>query len=333
LPGAGGAAGSAAGRGAEEMRRATVARWRERLAPGTPPPREPLPGAVPTGPLRIRVGPGLFAVESCPAEGGAWRNVWRTLVAPGGVERWFETDLDAGTAVRLAGLFRYATGISPLDGYQLEFGKVGTPGVVLDDLSAGLTAAIEELTRPVDAIKHQAKTVTVGISRSDESLLEVPLVSATLEPCSLQPAATVWLIVANWPEAVAAWVALSSRVSEIVRSTWVVERITPVPRRMPSSDARPMAVPMMTKLPRTLSPALLTSRLASWTLCSMSALNRSLQAWAAASTSTRMAARASAVLPAAESSSTREASVRNACRAARASAKIWRSSSSLINAS
>ena len=30
-------------------------------------------------------------------------------------------------------------------------------------------AGIEELTRPVDAIKHQAKTVTVGISRSDET--------------------------------------------------------------------------------------------------------------------------------------------------------------------
>jgi glucosamine--fructose-6-phosphate aminotransferase (isomerizing) len=53
--------------------------------------------------------------------------------------------------------------------------------VVLDDLSAGLTAAIEELTRPVDAIKHQAKTVTVGISRSDESLLQVALVAAALE--------------------------------------------------------------------------------------------------------------------------------------------------------
>ena len=65
------------------------------------------------------------------------------------------------------------SGISPLDAYQVEFGKVGTPGVVLEDLSAGLTAAIEELTRPVDAIKHQAKTVTVGISRSDESLLQV----------------------------------------------------------------------------------------------------------------------------------------------------------------
>lgn len=88
--------------------------------------------------------------------------------------------LEAGTAVRLAAIFRYATGVAPLDAYQVEFGRVGTPGGVLDDLTHALTAAIEELTRPVDAIKHQAKTVTVGISRSDESLLDVPLVAATL---------------------------------------------------------------------------------------------------------------------------------------------------------
>ena len=50
--------------------------------------------------------------------------------------------------------------------YQVEYGKVGTPSVVVEDLTAALTRAIEELTRPVDAIKHQAKTVTVGISRS-----------------------------------------------------------------------------------------------------------------------------------------------------------------------
>ncbi len=93
----------------------------------------------------------------------------------------YDGHLEAGTAVRVAGQFRYALGISPLDAYQVEFGKVGTPGVVLEDLVAGLTSAIEELTRPVDAIKHQAKTVTVGISRSDESLLQVGLVAALLE--------------------------------------------------------------------------------------------------------------------------------------------------------
>ena len=68
-------------------------------------------------------------------------------------------------------------GTLPLDSYEIEHGKVGTPSTVVEDLTAALTAAIEELTRPVDAIKHQAKTVTVGISRSDETLLQVPLVA------------------------------------------------------------------------------------------------------------------------------------------------------------
>ena len=92
----------------------------------------------------------------------------------------YNGSLEAGTAVRLSSMFRYATGIAPLDAYQVEHGRVGTPSVVIEDLTAALTAAIEELTRPVDAIKHQAKTVTVGISRSDESLLDIALVQAAL---------------------------------------------------------------------------------------------------------------------------------------------------------
>ena len=51
---------------------------------------------------------------------------------------------------------------------------------MIDDLTASLTRAIEELTRPVDAIKHQAKTVTVGISRNDEGVLDRALVQAAL---------------------------------------------------------------------------------------------------------------------------------------------------------
>ena len=88
--------------------------------------------------------------------------------------------LEAGTAVRLSSMFRYATGLAPLDTYQAEHGRVGTPSVVVEDVTAALTSAIEELTRPVDAIKHQAKTVTVGISRSDEGLLDVGLVKEAL---------------------------------------------------------------------------------------------------------------------------------------------------------
>lgn len=92
----------------------------------------------------------------------------------------YDGHLEAGTAVRLASVFRYAVGVAPLDAYQLEHGRVGTPSVVIEDLTAALTSAIEELTRPVDAIKHQAKTVTVGISRSDEGLLDVRLVAESL---------------------------------------------------------------------------------------------------------------------------------------------------------
>ncbi|MCU1497453.1 MAG: glucosamine 6-phosphate synthetase, contains amidotransferase and phosphosugar isomerase domain, partial [Acidimicrobiales bacterium] len=88
--------------------------------------------------------------------------------------------LEAGTAVRLSSMFRYATGLAPLEAYQSEHGRVGTPSMVIEDLTTALTGAIEELTRPVDAIKHQAKTVTVGISRSDEGLLDVALVAAAL---------------------------------------------------------------------------------------------------------------------------------------------------------
>ena len=89
--------------------------------------------------------------------------------------------MEASTASKVASLLRFALGSSPLEAYQIEFGKVGTPAVVLDDLAAALTLGIEELTRPIDAIKHQAKTVTVGISRSDETLLDAALSRAVLD--------------------------------------------------------------------------------------------------------------------------------------------------------
>jgi glucosamine--fructose-6-phosphate aminotransferase (isomerizing) len=92
----------------------------------------------------------------------------------------YDGTLEASTAARLASLLRYATGGVSLDSYEVEHGKVGVPSTVVQDLTAALTKGIEELTRPVDAIKHQAKTVTVGISRSDETLLQAPLVREVL---------------------------------------------------------------------------------------------------------------------------------------------------------
>ena len=97
-------------------------------------------------------------------------------------QRRYNGQLESSTAVDLALMLRYGAGrAAELTNYQVDFGKVGTPAVVLDDLGRTLGRAIDELTRPIDAIKHQAKTVTVGISRNDESLLHVPLVAATID--------------------------------------------------------------------------------------------------------------------------------------------------------
>jgi glutamine---fructose-6-phosphate transaminase (isomerizing) len=92
----------------------------------------------------------------------------------------YNGNLEAATAVGLVSLLRYATGTLPLEGYESETGKIGTPESLLSDLLGALNAGIDELTRPIDAIKHQAKTVTVGISRSEDELFGVPLVKATL---------------------------------------------------------------------------------------------------------------------------------------------------------
>ena len=92
----------------------------------------------------------------------------------------YDGHLEASTAVRLTTLLRYATGVLPLDAYELESGRMGTPTALVEDVIAALTKGIDELTRPIDAIKHQAKTVTVGISRSEDALLGVPLVRELL---------------------------------------------------------------------------------------------------------------------------------------------------------
>ncbi|MDA3014579.1 MAG: SIS domain-containing protein [Actinomycetota bacterium] len=93
----------------------------------------------------------------------------------------YDGHLEASTAVRLFGMFGHAMSERPVEDFSIATGKVGTPSLLVDDLVAALTAAIEELTRPIDAIKHQAKTVTVGISRSDSEVLDRALVRAVLD--------------------------------------------------------------------------------------------------------------------------------------------------------
>jgi glucosamine--fructose-6-phosphate aminotransferase (isomerizing) len=121
-------------------------------------------------------GPGAVAPEVLgPALQGAVRACLESLRSGA-----YDGSLNASTAARLMLLLRYATGSLPVEGYEAEMGKVGAPAAVAEDLLGALGAAIDELTRPVDAIKHQAKTVTVGISRSEEQLLGSELVAEAL---------------------------------------------------------------------------------------------------------------------------------------------------------
>lgn len=86
----------------------------------------------------------------------------------------YDGNLHAGRAVRLAvALDRLAAGTAA--------GAEHDPQALLQALRDALTPAIDDLTRHIDTIKHQAKTVTVGISRHDQTLGRMSLAAALLE--------------------------------------------------------------------------------------------------------------------------------------------------------
>ncbi|MCP4715693.1 MAG: hypothetical protein GY868_11295 [Deltaproteobacteria bacterium] len=71
--------------------------------------------------------------------------------------------LDIATDLTL--LLKYLSGRLPVLDFEIDFNKKGTALNMLNSLFECLGDAINCLARPVDAIKHQAKTVTVGTSR------------------------------------------------------------------------------------------------------------------------------------------------------------------------
>ena len=62
-------------------------------------------------------------------------------------------------------LLKYLAGRLPVVDFELDFNKKGTALNMIDTLFECLGKAINKTARPIDAIKHQAKTVTVGTSR------------------------------------------------------------------------------------------------------------------------------------------------------------------------
>lgn len=69
----------------------------------------------------------------------------------------------AGTDLSI--LLKYLAGRLPVSDFFLDFGIKGTAQNMLNTMFESLGEAINYMARPVDAIKHQAKTVTVGTSR------------------------------------------------------------------------------------------------------------------------------------------------------------------------
>jgi glucosamine--fructose-6-phosphate aminotransferase (isomerizing) len=67
-------------------------------------------------------------------------------------------------------LFKYLSGRLPVSDFEIDFNQKGTALNMLDALFERLGDSINLMSRPVDAIKHQAKTVTVGTSRISEKV-------------------------------------------------------------------------------------------------------------------------------------------------------------------
>lgn len=64
-------------------------------------------------------------------------------------------------------LLKYAVGKLPLEDFWRDFKGDGEQASPVDLLDIALGQAVDELSRPIDAIRHQAKTVTVGTSRKE----------------------------------------------------------------------------------------------------------------------------------------------------------------------
>ncbi|MDT8272868.1 MAG: SIS domain-containing protein [Desulfomonilia bacterium] len=77
--------------------------------------------------------------------------------------------LSVGVASDIALLLKYVMGKLPLEDFRIDFQDRRVSSSPIDMLDIRLGAAIDELSRPIDAIRHQAKTVTVGTSRRVEA--------------------------------------------------------------------------------------------------------------------------------------------------------------------
>jgi glucosamine--fructose-6-phosphate aminotransferase (isomerizing) len=85
-------------------------------------------------------------------------------------ENRFPSVIGFDAAWDLTLLLKYLSGRLPVSDFEIDFSLKGTATNMINTFYASLGKLINYLARPVDAIKHQAKTVTVGTSRISDRI-------------------------------------------------------------------------------------------------------------------------------------------------------------------
>jgi len=80
-------------------------------------------------------------------------------------DRRYTTAMELNAASDLTLLLKYLSGRLPVSDFELDFGVSGTAPNMFDIFFRSIGEAVNDMARPIDAIRHQAKTVTVGTSR------------------------------------------------------------------------------------------------------------------------------------------------------------------------
>jgi glucosamine--fructose-6-phosphate aminotransferase (isomerizing) len=92
-------------------------------------------------------------------------------------------------------LLKYLSGRLPVSDFDLDFNQKGTAVNMLNTFFNCLAVGIGTMARPVDAIKHQAKTVTVGTSRIGERIEGILFDALSMENLAISQLTNMNIIV------------------------------------------------------------------------------------------------------------------------------------------
>ena len=92
-------------------------------------------------------------------------------------------------------LLKYLSNRLPVSDFDIDFNQKGTAENMLNTFFNCLAVGISAMARPVDAIKHQAKTVTVGTSRISERIKGILFDTLSIENLTISQLTNMNIIV------------------------------------------------------------------------------------------------------------------------------------------